>query len=63
MNGKIVGLIILGVIAIMLSIEAIFRMKYKKDMYVESLKHYEEGTSYLNDKILEKIFKIDEDGK
>lgn len=58
MNKEIVSLIILGVVAIMLSIETIFRMRYKRDMYIENLKHYDEGTSYLSDDILKKVFRI-----
>ena len=58
---EIITLIILGIISVMLIIQIIFRMKFKRDMYIEHLKHYESGTSYLDDKIMEKLFNINED--
>ena len=58
---EIITLIILGIISVMLIIQIIFRMKFKRDMYIERLKHYESGTSYLDDKIMEKLFNINED--
>lgn len=51
-------LIILGVISVMATIIKIFAMKFKRDMYIEHLKHYETGTSYLDDKILEDLFNV-----
>lgn len=56
-----ITLITLGIIAIVLIIQTIFRMKYKRDMYIEYLKHYEDGTSVLSDKVIEKLFQIDFD--
>ena len=58
---EIITLIILGIISVMLIIQIIFRMKFKRDMYIEHLKHYESGTSYLDDKIMKKLFNINED--
>ena len=51
-------LIILGAISVMATIIKIFSMKFKRDMYIEHLKHYEMGTSYLDDKILEDLFDV-----
>ena len=59
MNEEEITLIILGIISIMLIIQTIFRMKYKRDMYIEHLKQYESGTSYIDDKIMEKLFNIE----
>ncbi len=56
-----ITLITLGIIAIVLMIQTIFRMKYKRDMYIEYLKHYEDGTLVLSDKVIEKLFQIDFD--
>lgn len=58
-----ITLIILGIIAVMLIIQIIFRMKFKRDMYIEHLKHYQSGTSYLDDEIMEKLFDIDGETK
>lgn len=63
MKEEIITLIILGIIAVMLIIQIIFRMKFKRDMYIEHLKHYESGTSYLDDDVLKKLFDITYDKK
>lgn len=60
MNKEEITLIILGIIAVMLIIQIIFWMKFKRDMFIEHLKHYESGTSYLNDEIIKKLFDIDD---
>lgn len=59
MNREIITLIILGILGVMSIIQAIFRMKYQRDMFIEHLKHYDNGTSYLSDEVIKKIFKID----
>ena len=59
-----ITLIIVGILGVMSIVQAIFRMKYKRDMFIEYLKHYDDGTSYLSDDIIKKIFKIEsEDGE
>lgn len=57
---ELIGIIVLGMLGVLFIIQAIFRMKYKKEMYIEFLKHYEDGTSLLSDKIMEKLFNIEE---
>ena len=57
----LISIIAIVVIYITTEIVSIFRMKYKKEMYIENLKHYEEGTSMLNDVILMKLFNIDKE--
>lgn len=59
MNKEIISLIIVGVVVIALIIQTIFRMKFKKDMFVEYLKHYEDGTAYLSDDVIKKLFNIE----
>lgn len=53
-----ITLIILGVLGVTSIIQTIFRMKFKRDMYIEHLKHYENGTSIVDDEIMEKLFNI-----
>ena len=55
-----ITLIILVIIAVMLIIQAIFRMKFKRDMYIEHLKHYESGTSVYDYEVIIKLFDIDD---
>lgn len=55
-----IEIIVLGIIVVMLIVQSIFRMKFKRDMYIEHLKHYEIGTSVLDDKVIEELFKISE---
>lgn len=60
MNKEEITLIILVIIAVMLIIQTIFRMKFKRDMYIEHLKHYESGTSVYDDEVIIKLFDIDD---
>lgn len=58
-----ITLIMLGIMFVTLTIQSIFKMKYKKDMYIEHLKCYEMGTSYLTDEVIKKLFQIDFNSK
>lgn len=40
-------------------VEEIFEYKHKKDMFIEYLKHYEDGTLVSSDKVIKKSFEID----
>ena len=60
MNKEEITLIILVIIAVMLIIQTIFRMKFKRDMYIEHLKHYKSGTSVYDDEVIIKLFDIDD---
>lgn len=44
-----------------LCIMTIFRMKFKRDMYIAHLKNYGEGTSLIDDNIIKKLFDIQDD--
>lgn len=54
-----ISLIVLGIWGVMLIIQTIFRMKFKRDMYIQHLKHYESGTTYLDDDVIKKLFNIE----
>ncbi len=56
-----ITLTMLVVMAIILCTMTIFRMKFKRDMYIAHLKNYGEGTSLIDDNIIKKLFDIQDD--
>lgn len=59
MNKEEITLIISGITIIGLILKIIFGMKFKKDMFIEYLKSYKDGTSYVSDDVINKLFDIE----
>lgn len=59
MNKEEITLIIFGITIIGLILNKIFAMKYKKDMFIEYLKSYKDGTNYISDDVINKLFDIE----
>ena len=59
MDKEEITLIIIGITIIGLILKIILGMKFKKDMFIEYLNNYEDGTSYISDDVINKLFDIE----
>lgn len=61
MKSEEITLIFFGITIIGLILNKILGMKFKKDMFIKYLENYKNGTSYISDKVINKLFDVEDE--